>query len=75
MIGGNPLPLLIALAGRVLCRDCANEHCDANPTHRGTEREPTKSEIGAALYSCAACDCTGEQALRDGYATREPKAR
>lgn len=75
MIGGNPLPFLIAIAGRVLCQDCANEHCDANPTHRGTEREPTKDEIAAALYSCAACDCTGEQALRDGYATRQPEPR
>jgi hypothetical protein len=66
MFAGNPLPLLVAISGRVLCSDCAAEHCQANPSRTGTEREPTRAEIAAALYSCAACDCVGEQARRDG---------
>lgn len=70
MIGGNPLPLIVAIAGRLLCTDCAAEHCVANPSHYGTEREPTRSEITAGFYACDVCECTGEQALRDGYATR-----
>lgn len=70
MVESPSLPLLVTIAGRVLCPDCAVEHVVANPAHRGTEREPTREEIVAAFYTCAACDCTGEQAIRDGRVTR-----